>query len=207
MLKVKEKKERALGANLHLKGIRCNSPKCALVRNPFPPGMHGKKKKSKAVSEFGYQLKEKQKLKLTYQITEKTLRHIFKQAQKSKESTVNKLIELLELRLTNVLFVAGLALSRSMARNMIRDGHILVNNKKIKVSNYNVKINDVISLDEKIKKTPLLKTVVEKLKSYNPPEWLNVDKEKMIIKVVKRPEINDALIQFDIEPIIDLFSR
>ncbi|GIW65327.1 MAG: 30S ribosomal protein S4 [Candidatus Parcubacteria bacterium] len=207
MLKVKEKKERALQTNLRLKGIRSNSPKAALIRNPFPPGMHGKKKKSKAVSEFGRQLKEKQILKLVYRINERTLRRIFNEARKSKESTVNKLIEILESRLDRTLFNAGFALSVGMAKNMIRDGHVLVNNKKNKSRSYEVKVGDIISLDEKIKKTPLFNFVLENLKTYNPPAWLEVDKEKLTIKLIKKPEIDIASLQFDPEPIIDLFSR
>lgn len=207
MLRVKEKKERALGVNLHLKGIRCSSPKCALKRNPFPPGMHGKKKKSKALSEYGRQLKEKQILKLTYLINERTLRKIFKEAQKSKESTVNKLIEILESRLDSIIFNAGFALSKTMAKNFIRDGHILVNDKKIKSRGYRVKIGDVISLDEKIKKTPIFNLISENLKNYNPPEWLNLDKEKMTVKLIKKPEGDLSLLEFDVEPIVDLFSR
>lgn len=207
MLRVKEKKERALGVNLRLKGIRCSSPKCALKRNPFPPGMHGKKKKSKALSEYGRQLKEKQILKLTYLINERTLRKIFKEAQKSKESTVSKLIEILESRLDSVIFNAGFVLSKSMAKNFIRDGHILVNNKKIKSRGYRVKIGDVISLDEKIKKTPIFNLISENLKNYNPPEWLSLDKEKMTVKLIKKPEGDLSLLEFDVEPIVDLFSR
>ncbi|MCX7589504.1 MAG: 30S ribosomal protein S4 [Patescibacteria group bacterium] len=207
MLKVKEKKERALGVNLRLKGIRCSSPKCALKRNPFPPGMHGKKKKAKALSEYGRQLKEKQILKLNYLINERTLRRIFKESQKSKESTVTKLIEILESRLDNVLFVSGLSLSKAMSKNMIRDGHVLVNNKKVKVRGYELKIGDVISLDEKIKKTPLFKTIIENLKNINSPSWLDVDKEKLIVKVIKKPEVDLSLYEFNVEPIIDLFSR
>jgi small subunit ribosomal protein S4 len=207
MLKVKEKKERALQTNLHLKGIRSNSPKSALVRNPFPPGMHGKKKKSKALSEFGRQLREKQILKLVYRINEKTLRRIFNEARKSKESTVTKLIEILESRLDRVLFNSGFALSVGMAKNMIRDGHVLVNNKKNRSRGYELKIGDIISLDEKIKKTPLFNLVLENLKTYNPPIWLEVNKEKLTSKLIKKPEIDIASLEFDPEPIIDLFSR
>lgn len=207
MLKIKEKKERALGVNLQLKGIRCSSPKCALKRNPFPPGMHGKKKKSKALSEYGRQLKEKQILKLTYLINENTLRRIFKQSQKSKESTVTKLIEILETRLDNVLFRAGLVLSKSMAKNFIRDGHVLVNNKKVKTRGYQVKIGDIISLDEKIKKSPIFKNISDNIKNYNCPDWLDLNKEKFEVKVVKKPDIDLSLFEFDVEPIVDLFSR
>jgi len=207
MQKVKEKKERALGVHLHLKGIRCASPKCALTRRPYPPGMHGKKKKFKSVSEYGQQLNEKQKLKLYYNISERTLRHLFKKAQKSKGSIAVKFLELLEKRLSNVIFLAGFCLSRAMARNMLRDRHVLVNNKKVNIGGYEVKIGDVISLDEKIKKTPLFEKIVENLKNYNPPKWLKVDKNNFICKVIDNPEINFESLPFKIEPIIDLFSR
>jgi small subunit ribosomal protein S4 len=207
MLKVKEKKERALQTNLHLKGIRSNSSKAALVRKPFPPGMHGKKKKSKTLSEFGRQLKEKQILKLVYRINERTLRRIFNEARKSKESTVTKLLEILESRLDRVLFNSGFALSVGMAKNIIRDGHVFVNNKKNKSRGYEVKVGDIISLDEKIKKTPLFNLVFENLKTYNPPDWLEIDKEKLISKLIKKPEVDIASVEFDPESIIDLFSR
>jgi small subunit ribosomal protein S4 len=207
MQKVKEKKERALGTHLHIKGIRCTSPKCALNRKPHPPGMHGPRKRGKNSSEYGRQLKEKQKLKLTYNINERTLLRIFSEASKSKESTSAKLFELLELRLDNVLYRLGLCLSRRAGRNMIRDGHVLVNGKKVFAPGYEVKVGDVITLSDKFKKSKNFDLIKENLKNYNPPPWLKLDKENISGKLVSLPEFDFNLISFEIEPIIDLFSR
>lgn len=206
-MKIKEKKERALGINLRLKAHRCASPKCALVRNPYPPGVHGKKKKFQSLSEYGLQLKEKQKLKLFYDIDERNLRRIFKSAQKEKESTIIKLIEFLERRLNNVVFKLGFALSIRMARNLIRDGHILVNGKKVRVPSYEVKINDLIALDEKVKNSSIIQNIRENLKTYESPPWLEIDKEKLVGKVISLPQIDLESLPFEVEPIIDLFAR
>src|SRR3989338_1868683 len=111
--KPKEKIERSLGEQLQLKGTRCRGPKCAVVRKPYRPGMHGQKPKRKSLSEFGRQINEKQKFKVTYGIHERTLRHLFEQAARSPGSTAERLVELLERRLDNTVFRLGFAPSRS----------------------------------------------------------------------------------------------
>ena len=112
MIGPKEKRERALGERLQLKGTRCQSPKCALVRKPYRPGMHGQKRQRKGLSDFGRQIREKQKFKLSYGLDERSLRHLFEKASLQSGSTAVRLNELLESRLDNVVFRLGIALSR-----------------------------------------------------------------------------------------------
>ncbi len=207
MRKVLEKKERALGVSLNLKALRSNSPKAAIVRRPYPPGVHGKKNKFKNLSEYGRQLKEKQKLKFTYNISEKTLKRIFNKALKSKKGAGIKLIELLERRLDNVLFRSGIILSRRMARNLIKNGQVLVNNKKVRQPGYEVKTADIIILKDKIKNNPLILKTLENFQKSNTPSWLEVDPQKLNIKVVNLPSKDDVDLIFETEQIIDLFSR
>jgi len=207
MRKVLEKKERALGTNLNLKAIRSNSPKSALVRRPYPPGVHGKKNKFKNVSEYGRQLKEKQKLKFSYGISEKTLKRIFNTALKSKEDTGVKLIELLERRLDNVLFRSGLIPSRRMAKNLICHGHVLVNNKKVISPGYEIKVGDVITLKEKVKNNNLIAKILEEFNQANLISWLQVDPKNLTIKVISLPSKDNIETIFEVESIIDLFSR
>ena len=205
MLGPKEKKERALGERLHLKGERCNSPKCAAVRKPYKPGVHGPKKKMKTVSEFGRQIIEKQKFKLTYGLDEKGLRRLFNLAEKNVGSTSTRLLELLELRLDNAIYRAGLAPSRLSAHQFVIHGHILVNNKRVKSPAFQVKNNDVISFREESRKLKFFASVKESLKKFEAPSWLLVDKEKIEARVIGLPPVDS--IPFEINILVESFSK
>ncbi|MBI4084919.1 MAG: 30S ribosomal protein S4 [Candidatus Liptonbacteria bacterium] len=201
----KEKKERALGEHLHLKGFRCQSPKCALVRRPYRPGQHGQKRKKGSVSDFGKQLKEKQKFKLSYGIDERNLRRIFEEAQKSQSSNVEKLIELVERRLDNVVFRLGLASSRSNARQLIVHGHVFVNKARVRSPGFSVKVNDVIRVREESKEKAGFKALKETIKNYEQPSWLSLDKEKLEGKVLELPR--EAELPVEVNLLVESFNK
>jgi small subunit ribosomal protein S4 len=203
-LKSKEKKERSLGEHLHLKGERCSSPKCVMVRRPYPPGQNGKKRK-RAPSEFGTQLKEKQKLKWSYFLKENQIQSVFKEADRSKVATGEKMIELLERRLDNVVYRLGLTLSRIVARQIIKDGHIMVNGRKVTIPSYDVRIGDVIGIRPESKNRGVFKKLEENLKKYDAPTWLQLDKTTREGKMVALPF--DTKVPFDIDLVIEYLSK
>lgn len=208
MLGPKEKKERALGERLHLKGTRCDSPKCAAVRRPYPPGVHGKSRR-KTLSEFGRQLKEKQKFKLTYLLDERNLSRIFGEAVKNSKASTGgvgaKFLELLERRLDNVIFRIGIAPSRLMARQLVLHGHIFINGRRVRSPGYEVRPNEVISVrKESITEGPF-RDLKEKLKTYDMPKWLALDAEKLEGRVMTLPTGIDM--PFEISLLVEAFSK
>ena len=203
MQRVKEKKERALGAKLFLKAERCISPKCALTRRPYRPGMHGKSRK--ILSEYGRQLLEKQKIKISYGLNEKQIRTIFQKALKKSAAIKDFIIRGLETRLDNVVFKLGLAPSRRVARQIVSHGHILVNGRKVLVPSFKVGIGNLISIRPQSKNLSNFKDLPNTLKNYQPPAWLTLDKEKIEGKVLVFPQEVDGV--FDISLVTDYYSR
>lgn len=200
----KEKKERSLGEHLHLKGFRCQSPKCALVRRPFKPGPHGQKR-GKPLSDFGKQLKEKQKFKLSYGIDDSNLRKLLDEASRSQASTVKKLIELVERRLDNVIFRLGFAASRSQGRQLIIHGHVFVNKRRVRSPGFSVKVNDVIHVREESKEKATFKNLKESLKNFEQPAWLSLDKEKLEGRIVGLP--TEAELPVEINLLVESFNK
>ncbi|HUX36185.1 MAG TPA: 30S ribosomal protein S4 [Candidatus Paceibacterota bacterium] len=201
----KEKKERSLNEHLHLKGTRCQGPKCAMVRRPFGPGQHGQKHKRKALSDFGKQIKEKQKFKLSYGIDESNLRKLLEEASRSQRSTVEKLIELVERRLDNVIFRMGFAASRSQGRQLIIHGHVFVNKQRVKSPGFSVKVNDVIHVREESKDQATFKNLKESLKNYEQPAWLALDKEKLEGRILDLPR--EAELPVEINLLVESFNK
>lgn len=203
LLKAKEKKERALGIKLGLKAERCAGPKCAMTRRPYRPGMHGGKRK-RNVSEFGQQLIEKQKIKIIYGLREAHLRRLFKGNLKTG-SIGRNIMTILERRLDNVIFRLGLAPSRIVARQYVNHGHFIVNGKKVTIPSFLAKINDIISIKPNSKELLIFKNLPNTIKNYNPPEWLEIDKDKLEGKIKSLPQ--DAEMPFDINLVVDYYSR
>ena len=166
----KEKKERALGVRLGLKGERALSPKSALVRKPYRPGVHGPKSRPRAMSEFGLELREKNKFKLMYGVNDDNLKRLFKMAEAVKGASGMKLIEFLERRLDNAVFRLGFAPSRAAARQLAVQGHIAVNGKKVRSPGFIVKVGDVIGIKGDL--TGDLTKQKELLEKYDAPAWL-----------------------------------
>ncbi|OGY63816.1 MAG: 30S ribosomal protein S4 [Candidatus Harrisonbacteria bacterium RIFCSPLOWO2_02_FULL_41_13b] len=204
MFPTKEKKERSLGVKLFLKPERCNSPKCVTVRRPQHPGLHGKMFR-RQLSEFGLQLKEKQKIRFTYGIRERHFRKIFQSAAKNPGVTGQMIFHILEKRLDNVVYRLGLAPSRSVARQLVGHGHIMVNNRKVTIPSFQVKVGELISIRQQSKEHPAFKELANSLKKYDPPIWLAMDSEKFQGKVLSEPK--DLEIPFDVNLVVDYYSK
>jgi small subunit ribosomal protein S4 len=205
MLGPKEKRERALGMSLGLKGERGMSPKSALLRKPYRPGVHGPKSRPRTLSEFGLQLREKSKFKLTYGVDERNLRRLFGIAAAERGANGAKLIELLELRLDNIAFRLGFAPTRLAARQLVLQGHIQVNGKKVVSPGYEVRVGDRVAAREGSKKKGMLDKRKELLKKYNVPAWLRLDGEKIEGEVLSLPA--DVEMPFEINLLVESFSK
>ena len=203
MFDTKEKKERSLGTKLFLKAHRCNSVKCVLIKRAYRPGLHGKGRH--ASSEFGQQINEKQKIKYTYGIREAQMRKVFRSAAKNPGITGNMIIQILERRLDNVVFRLGLAPSRSVGRQLVGHGHILVNGRRVNIPSYLVKVKDKISIRTQSKGVAQFKDLAERLKKYEAPIWLRLDNEKFEGEVISLPK--DMEVLFDVNMVVDYFSK
>ncbi len=203
LLTAKEKKERGLGVRLGLKAFRSNSPKSAMIRRPYRPGEHGKKR-SRNASEFKLQLVEKQKVKLTYGLTESQIKAIFEKALKSREATFDKLVELFESRLDSMVYWMGFAPSRIMARHLVSHGHFLVNGRKVTVPSFKVKPGNSITIKESSKEIPLFKELKNILKK-NSNAWISLDAEKLQGTLTSIP--HDVELPFNINAVIDYYAR
>ncbi len=203
MFNTKEKRERSLGTKLFLKGARCLGPKCAAVRRPTPPGPHTKMRRK--LSEYGKQLQEKQRIQWSYGLRERQLAQLFAKALKNPAVTGDMVLRLLEQRLDNVVFRLGFAPSRSVARQLVGHGHLTVNGRRVTIPSYQVKMGDAIAVREGSKDHPLFKELSNTLKSYEPPQWLSVDKEKHAGKVRSAPK--DFDMEFDVGMVVDYYSK
>lgn len=206
ILDSKCKKCRRAGEKLFLKGERCNTAKCAIVKRNYPPGAHGVKGAPR-LSEYGRQLKEKQKAKRIYGIVEKQCRKYYVKAIGKKGNTGELFSRFLEKRFDNVIFRLGLASSRTQARQMVSHGFFKVNDKKVNIPSYEVKNGDIISIKkEKVSRKPFEK-LDEKLKSKELPSWLSLDLAEMKGKVISDPRGDDLKMQFDPTLIVEFYSR
>jgi small subunit ribosomal protein S4 len=203
MFNTSEKRERSLGTKLFLKGARCLGPKCVTVRRPNPPGPHTKLRRK--LSEYGKQLREKQRIQWSYGLRESQLERLFAEALKNPAVTGDMVFRLLEQRLDNVAFRLGFASSRSVARQLVGHGHFVVNGRKVTIPSYRVKAGDVIGIRAASKDHPLFKELSNTLKTYEPPQWLHMDKEKYEGKVISLPK--DFDMEFDVNMVVDYYSK
>ena len=204
MFDTTEKRERSLGTKLFLKAHRCNSPKCVSVRQQARPGAHGASRRG-AKSEFGQQLNEKQKIRFSYGLREAQMRKVFETASKNVGITGNMITQILESRLDNVIFRLGLAPSRSVARQLINHGHIMVNGKKVTIPSYSAKVGDKLSIRPQSKDHIEFKNLAETLKKHNPPVWLSLDADKMEGKMIAKAA--DPDFPFDVNMVVDFYSK
>lgn len=200
----KEKKERSLGVRLFLKAERCNSPKCVTVRRAYRPGIHGKKRRRNP-SEYGQQLMEKQRMKTSYGLREAQFGKIVHKAFSKGGNIGETILDILERQLFNAVFRLGLAPSRFVARQFISHGHFMVNGKKVSIPSCAVKVGDVISIKPASKQLLIFKDLPDIMKKYEPPHWLDVDKEKLEGRIKSLPR--DIETGFDINLIIDYYSK
>lgn len=190
---------------LFLKGNKCLTDKCPLERRPFAPGQHGRMRRR--VLGYALQLREKQKLKRYYCMSEQQFRLFFKRAEQQKGVTGENLLVMLERRLDNVVFLMGLAQSRSHARQMITHGHVLVNEHKVTVPSYLVKAGDVVALKEKSAQNENFRAVVEANKTKTLPGWLQVDWDNCRGTVVALPTRQDITIPVEEHLVVELYSK
>ncbi|MCX8159389.1 MAG: 30S ribosomal protein S4 [Candidatus Saccharicenans sp.] len=190
---------------LFLKGNKCLTDKCPLERRPFAPGQHGRMRKR--VLGYALQLREKQKLKRYYCMSEQQFRLFFKRAEQQKGVTGENLLVMLERRLDNVVFLMGLAQSRSHARQMITHGHILVNDRKVTIPSYLVKAGDLVALKEKSAQNENFRAVVEANKTRTVPGWLQVDWDNFQARIVALPTRQDITIPVEEHLVVELYSK
>ena len=191
------------GVKLYLKGDRCYSEKCAVTKRATVPGQHGQRRRK--LTNYGMQLREKQKAKRIYGVLEAQFRKYYAEADRRKGITGENLLKILEVRLDNVVFRLGLASSRVEARQLVRHGHFTVNGKKVDIPSYEVKVGDVVALKEKSKASVKFKAIGEV--ATNVPKWLTVDMDKMEGTIVAVPQREDIDIPVNETLIVELYSK
>lgn len=196
------------GEKLFLKGERCNSPKCAMLKKNYQPGFHGPKGRPKKASAYGQQLREKQKTKRIYGLLEKPFKNLVTKAMKNKEDSGAAILYTLESRFDNVIFRLKLANSRNTAKQLISHDHFKINGQNVNVASYSLKIGDQISVKankakdiywDKIKKTSAKKVEV--------PTWLSLDNKKLEASVTSQPDLVDLQKTINTSLIIEFYSR
>ncbi|MEW6243238.1 MAG: 30S ribosomal protein S4 [Bacillota bacterium] len=193
------------GAKLFLKGDRCYTDRCPVNRRSYAPGEHGQMRKK--VSEYGVQLREKQKARRIYGVLEAQFRRYFEKAEKSRGVTGETLLQLLERRLDNVVYRMGLAPSRADARQSIRHGHFTVNGRKVNIPSYLVREGDQIAVREKSREMAKFKEAAESIRGRAIPEWLSVDADTLTGSIVRLPNREDIDVPIQEHLIVELYSR
>ena len=193
------------GAKLFLKGDRCYSGKCSYTRRPQAPGMHGVSRKK--LSEYGVQLREKQKAKFIYGVLEKPFRNYYAKAKQMEGMTGENLMRILESRLDNVIFRMGLARTRKEARQIVDHKHVLVNGKCVNIPSYLVKAGDTIEIREKSKSSQRYKDILEVTEGRMVPEWLEANHEALSGVVKQLPERENIDVPVDEMLIVELYSK
>ena len=193
------------GQKLFLKGSRCYTDKCSISRRNYAPGQHGQRRKK--MSEYGTQLREKQKTKAFYGVQEKQFRKYFEMASVTKGVTGERLLQILESRLDNVVYRLGFGVSRAQARQLVNHGHFEVNGKKVDIPSYLVKAGDVVSVREIRKDNKTIKENVENNSSRPIPAWLEKDNEKLSGKVIRLASREDIDIPVQEHLIVELYSK
>ncbi len=203
------KKCRRTGAKLFLKGEKCESQKCPMIKKPYAPGQKPKRRKGH-VSQYGKELNEKQKLRYWYDLGEKQfVRYVKSVSSKhsEKESAGDRLLRKLEARLDNAVYRSGIARSRSEARQMVVYGILNVNNKPVDRPSYKIKSGDVIEVRQSKKKLRLFENFEERMKSFSTPSWIVLDKSKISAKVTGDVVVSEIAPPVEISSIFEFYSR
>lgn len=190
---------------LFLKGERCYTEKCAFDRRGYAPGQHGQSRKK--ATDYGAQLREKQKVKRLYGLLERQFRNTFKEAERRKGITGEVLLQLLERRLDNAVYRLGFASSRNEARQLVRHNHFLVNQSKVNIPSYLLKPGDVISVREKSKNLARIQEALEAVARRGVPSWLELEKEQMRGTVKTLPSREDITLPIQEKLIVELYSK
>ena len=194
------------GEKLFLKGARCYGARCAFEKRAFPPGQHGKTRRFK-VSEYGLQLREKQKTRTIYGVLESQFRGYFKKADREKGITGENLLKLLERRCDNVVYRLGLAPSRKSARQLIKHRHFTINSSIVDIPSYLLKKGDIIKVRDKSKKLDIIHDSMKKMKDGTQYSWLSLDKANMEGTFVDIPERSDIPVSVNETFIVELYSK
>lgn len=200
-----EKLERRLGVSLALKGERRLAGKSALEKRPYAPGQHGQRRAK--ISEYGLQLREKQKAKFMYGVSEKQFRRLFQEAARLEGNTGALLVQLLEQRLDNVVYRMGFATTRRFARQLVTHGHILVNGKRVDIPSYRVEPGSKVEVAEKSKNNPQIIRAIDLTAQTGIVAWVDVEKEKKFGIFTRNPEREEVIIPVEERFIVELYSK
>ncbi len=193
------------GAKLFLKGDRCYKTTCPFEKRPVAPGVHPNTRRK--VSEYGQQLREKQKVKRIYGVLEGQFRAYYERADRMKGITGENMLSLLERRLDNVVFRMGFAASRSQARQLVTHGHFTVNGRKVNIASYQINVNDVVTVKENKKDNKYFTALKEVAKNGAMPKWLDFDPETLTGKIIALPQRDDIDAQISEHMIVELYSK
>jgi small subunit ribosomal protein S4 len=191
---------------LFLKGDRCYGDKCAFDRRSYAPGEHGQRRRGKN-SDYGIQLREKQKVKRMYGLSEKQFHLFFEKADRQKGITGTNLLVLLERRLDNVVYRLGFCNSRTQGRHFVRHNHFVVNGKKVNIPSYLIKVGDEIALREKSKKVQVIQDALDAVIRRGVPQWLDLEKDQMKGLVKALPAREDLTMPMQEQLIVELYSK
>ena len=191
---------------LFLKGDRCYSDKCAFDRRSYAPGQHGQGRRGK-ISDYGIQLREKQKVKRMYGLSEKQFRLLFSKADRQKGITGTNLLVALERRLDNVVYRMGFTNSRTQGRHFVRHNHFLVNGKRVNIPSYPVRPGDIVEIHEKSKEMQAIQGALEAVVRRGVPQWVEMDKEKKRGVIKSLPVREDLTMPIQEQLIVELYSK
>lgn len=194
------------GEKLFLKGDRCFTTKCAVVKRNYAPGVHGQTSRKK-LTDYGKQLRDKQAAKRLYGLRERQFANYVSKAMKKKENTREALVRFLESRMDNVIFRLGYAPSRAAARQLVGHGFFRVNDKKVDISSLQVRPKDVISINPTKVNKKAVNDIRERIKTKEIPTWLHLDRQKMEAKVIELPRLDEGDKAFNIQSVIEFYSR
>lgn len=191
---------------LFLKGDRCYSDKCAFDRRSYPPGQHGQRRGRKS-SDYGIQLREKQKIKRMYGLSEKQFHLFFERAERQRGITGTNLLTLLERRFDNVVYRLGFVNSRAQGRQFVKHNHFLINGKKVNIPSFLIKIGDVIEIREKSRKMQVIGDSLDAVVRRGIPQWLDLDKDKIEGTVKAFPVREDLTMPMQEQLVVELYSK
>ncbi|MBN2414216.1 30S ribosomal protein S4 [bacterium] len=195
------------GEKLFLKGERCQTAKCAFERKGYPPGQHGKNRRIRKSTDYGVQLREKQRIKRYYGLLESQFRGVFERANKKKGITSENMLKMLETRLDNIVYRLGMAPSRNAARQLVRHRHFEVNGRVVDIPSYQVKAGDVVSVREKSRKLDMIHESIKRMKEGKQLSWLSLDKAKLEGSLLEIPERVDIPVKFNENLVVELYSK
>jgi small subunit ribosomal protein S4 len=193
------------GLKLFLKGSRCYTKKCSFERRSTPPGMNTMRRRK--VSDYGLQLREKQKVRKSYSVLERQFRNYFERASRRKGMTGVTMLRMLEMRLDNVVYRMGFASSRAQARQMVSHGHLAVNGRPTNIPSYQTRVGDRIEVRESRKGRDMFKVAAENMRSAQIPEWLSSDPAKLSGTVLSEPAREQMPLEFNEQLVVEYYSR